>query len=94
MTHLLTLLGCLIGFAAIAMGMTRHQTQVLGRPLPRTTGKWLFVIGAAWLAAAWGLACWCWGAGLGSVGFSAHTMLAAGLVHRGLSVGRWRVTKG
>lgn len=94
MTHLLTLLSCLVGFAAFAMSMARHQTEVLGRPMSRTTGKRLFLIGAAWLAAAWGLACWSWGAGLGSVGFSAHAMFAAGLVHGSVSLRRWRAEAG
>lgn len=88
MMHLLLSGLCAIGFAALALGMARHQHELLGRPLPRGAGLAWRGLGALALGLAWGVA-WCeWGAALGAVVFWAHAMLAAGVVYLGLMVHR------
>jgi len=86
--HLLLSGLCAIGFAALALGMARHQNELLGRPLPRAAGLAWRALGALALGLAWGLAGREWGAALGAVLFWAHAMLAAGLVYLGLMVHR------
>lgn len=86
--HLLLSGLCAIGFAALALGMARHQHELLGRSLPRAAGLAWRALGALALALAWGVAWRGWGAALGAVMFLAHAMLAAGLVYLGLMVRR------
>lgn len=86
--HLLLSVLCAIGFAALALGMARHQHELLGRPLRRAAGLAWRALGALTLALAWGVAWAGWGAALGAVMFWAHAMLAAGLVYLGLMVHR------
>lgn len=86
--HLLLSGLCAIGFAALALGMARHQNELLGRPLPRAAGRAWRGLGALALALAWGLAWRVWGGALGAVVFWAHAMLAAGLVYLVLVVRR------
>lgn len=86
--HLLLSGLCASGFAALALGMARHQMELLGRPLPRAAGLACRWLGALALALAWSAAWWLWGAALGTVAFWAHAMLAAGLVYLGLMVHR------
>ncbi len=86
--HLLLSCLCAMGFAALALGMARHQHELLGRPLSRAAALAWRVLGALALGLAWGLAGREWGAALGAVLFWAHAMLAAGLVYLGLMVRR------
>jgi len=86
--HLLLSGLCASGFAALALGMARHQNELLGRPLSRSAGQAWRALGALTLALAWGLGWHAWGAALGAVLFWAHAMLAAGLVYLGLMLRR------
>ncbi|MGE0798962.1 MAG: DUF3325 family protein [Lautropia sp.] len=85
-THLLAIVLCLAGFAALAAATERQQPMLFGRVLPpasarrlRLTGAALLVGALAWLVAAQGWA-------LGLVMYSGHTSLAAGCVHCALIV--------
>ena len=64
---LLCILAALAGFAALSMGMSRHQRDVLGKPLPRKTTRGLKVSGGVSLACAWAFATAGEGAAIGSV---------------------------
>lgn len=86
--HLLVAGLCAAGFAALALGMARHQHELLGRSLPRAAGLAWRGLGAFALGLAWGLGWREWGGPLGAVVFWAHAMLAAGLVYLGLLVRR------
>lgn len=80
MTHLTVFLLCLLGFAALALAMERHQEDLFGCALAaRAVRCWRIAGWAALLAA---LACAVRGQGwsLGLVSFSGHTSLAAGIV--------------
>lgn len=57
----------LLGFAALSMGMSRHQRDVLGKALPAPTTKRVKRAGWALLAASWAAAIASDGAALGSV---------------------------
>ncbi len=52
MTHLLSLLLCLAGFAALACATQRQQEELFDRSLPRRATVWLRVAGAGFLLSA------------------------------------------
>ena len=86
MTHLAVFTLSLLGFAALALAMERHQDDLFGRALPcRTT---LALRSAGWaallLALVAGVRAQGWGLGL--VTLSGHTSLGAGLVFIALVV--------
>ncbi|WP_343616181.1 DUF3325 domain-containing protein [Novosphingobium sp.] len=56
MTHLLTALPCLLGFALLLLAMARHQQDWLKRKLPPPTGRLLRISGFALLTAAFAIA--------------------------------------
>lgn len=60
-------LAAVLGFAALSMAMSRHQRDVLGKPLPAATTRRLKVAGWLLLAASWAAAVASDGAALGSV---------------------------
>ncbi|QWT19465.1 DUF3325 domain-containing protein [Bacillus sp. NP157] len=64
---LLCLLAALAGFAALSLGMSRHQRDVLGRALPARTTRAVKWSGWVLLALAWAAAIASDGAALGSV---------------------------
>ncbi|MGF6492702.1 hypothetical protein ABIE56_000857 [Luteibacter sp. 621] len=57
----------LLGFAALSMGMSRHQRDVLGKALPASKTKLVRIAGWALLTASWAAAITSDGAALGSV---------------------------
>lgn len=84
MNHLAIFVPSLLGFAALALAMERHQEDLFGRTLsPRATralrtGGWLVLLIA--LAVAVRSQGW----SLGLVSYSGHTSLGAGLVYGAL----------
>jgi hypothetical protein len=74
---LLCVLASLAGFAALCLGMSRHQRDVLGKALPAATTRGLKVAGWALLAASWAAAIAADGAALGSVYWLGALTLAA-----------------
>jgi len=64
---LLCLLAALLGFAALCMGMVRHQRDVLGKTLPGATTRRMKAAGWLLLAVSWAAAIASDGAALGSV---------------------------
>jgi len=64
---LLCLLTALLGFAALSMGMSRHQRDVLGKALPAARTRSVKLAGWLLLAASWAAAIASDGAALGSV---------------------------
>jgi len=90
MTHLLSLLLCLAGFAALACATQRQQDELFGRSLPRRATVWLRVAGAGLLLVALAVLLAWRGWGLGLVMYSGHTSLAAGLVFCALLAHRRR----
>lgn len=80
-THAALLLLCVVGFAGLALAMSRHQEDLFGKALIRPVTRifrwvgWLFLLLALWLAVA-GMG---WGFGL--TAYSGHTSAAAGLVY-------------
>lgn len=88
MTHAVSLLLCLAGFAALAAATDRVQADLLGREItPRSVqclraGGWTLLL----TALAWAIVRH--GGGIGLVSYSGHTSLAAGLVYLTLIAGR------
>jgi hypothetical protein len=80
MTHLLAFALCLLGFAALAFAMRRHQREIFGRPLQPAMTWGLRSIGACALLFALGLLVARQGWSLALVMFSGHTSMAAALV--------------
>ncbi|UPG94624.1 DUF3325 domain-containing protein [Luteibacter aegosomatissinici] len=60
-------MAAMLGFAALSMGMSRHQRDVLGKALPAPTTKALKAAGWLLLTASWAAAIASDGAALGSV---------------------------
>ena len=87
MTHLVTLILCMAGFAALAFGAGRQQEDLFGRELARAATSTWRCGGALLLATALVLLVAAHGWGLALVMFSGHTSLAAGLVY--LSLAAW-----
>jgi TRAP-type C4-dicarboxylate transport system permease small subunit len=81
MSHLLTLLFCLLGFIALALAMERQQDELFDRSLPQRTTRQLRLLGSALLLLALGVITAAQGWGMGLVSYSGHTSLAAGVVY-------------
>lgn len=64
---LLCLLAALAGFAALSLGMSRHQRDILGRVMSGARTKGLQIVGWVLLATSWAAAIASEGAALGSV---------------------------
>ncbi|CAM3487167.1 DUF3325 domain-containing protein [Bordetella sputigena] len=86
MTHLLTLSCSLLGFMALAMATERQQEALFGRLLAPGRTRILRLAGWSALAVALAIIVARQGWGLGLVGYSGHTSLAAGLVYLGLII--------
>ncbi|KQP20588.1 DUF3325 domain-containing protein [Pseudorhodoferax sp. Leaf267] len=86
MTHLAVFTLSLLGFAALALAMERHQEDLFKRPLPRRTTLALRSAGWAALLLALLAAVRAQGWSLGLVTLSGHTSLCAGLVSISLVV--------
>lgn len=86
MTHLAVFTLSLLGFAALALAMERHQDDLFGRALPRRTTLALRNAGWAALLLALVVAVRTQGWSLGLVTLSGHTSLGAGLVFVALVV--------
>lgn len=86
MNHLVALVLCLTGFAALALGTRRQQRDLLGGSLGLTTVRILRASGAGALLLALGVLVRANGWGLGLVMFSGHTSIAAGIVLSALIV--------
>jgi len=80
MTHLSSAMLCLLGFAALALTMERHQEDLFGRVLVPTTTRALRVVGWAALLLGLTVVVRAQGWALGLVSYSGHTSLGAGLV--------------
>jgi hypothetical protein len=79
--HLLTVVLCLAGFAALAAATERQQEALLGRRLGGSPSRRLRLAGAILLLVALAFLVASQGWGLGLVMYSGHTSLAAGCVH-------------
>ena len=86
MTHLLALLSCLLGFAALALATDRQQRDLFGGPASQLTIHLLRLGGSCGLIVAAAILFGTLGWGLGCVAFSGHTSLAAGSVYSALIV--------
>ena len=94
MNHLAIFLCSLLGFAALAMAMDRHQADVLGRALSTGATRVLRMLGWAGLVAALVVAVRSQGWSLGLVSLSGHTSFGAGLVFGGLIAWHRRKSRG
>ena len=81
MTHALTLVVSVAGFAALALATERQQDVLLGRALPAIATRVLRGAGWGLLLASLAIAVQGWGWGFGLVAYSGHTSLAAGVVY-------------
>lgn len=86
MTHLLPFVLCLLSFAALALAMERHQSELFARALAPPVTRLLRVLGWAGLLLALALLVRAQGWAMGLVSYSGHTSLAAGLVFGALIV--------
>jgi hypothetical protein len=85
MTHAVVLGMLLVGFACLALSMTRHQSEVLTRPLPLFMSRLLRGFGFFLIAAGLAVAIVGLGDGLGTVAWFGHMTLAAGAIFLALS---------
>lgn len=91
MSHILIFAPSLLGFAALALAMERHQQDLFGLELSAHASRSLRLLGTLALLAALALAVRSMGWGLGLVSYSGHTGAAAGAVFISLFVFvRWR----
>jgi hypothetical protein len=80
MTHVLTLIFCVMSFAFLAMSMERHQMALHGRPYSAGRTRGLRIAGWCGLVIALRFIVGEKGWALGLVGYSGCTSLAAGIV--------------
>lgn len=80
MMHAVVVAMLLAGFACLSLSMTRHQTEVLARPLPLFQGRLLRGFGFFLIAAGLPMAIGALGGGLGTVAWFGSITLAAGAV--------------
>lgn len=80
LTHGAVLLLSLLGFACLALAMTRHQEDLCGAALRPHATRCIRVAGWLLLALALGLAVSGLGWSFGLTAYSGHTSAAAGLV--------------
>ena len=86
MTHLMLFVLSLMGFAALALAMARHQENIFGRLLSSRATHMLRIAGWALLGIALFVAVRSQGWSFGLVSYSGHTSLAAGIVFIALVV--------
>ncbi len=92
--HLLTMLLCVPGFAALALAMERHQEDLFKTALAPARTRLLRWAGWALLLLALVLLVRTRGWSLGLVSFSGHTSFAAGVVFLSLiGIERWRLRR-
>lgn len=91
MTHVVVLAMSLAGFACFSMSMTRHQSEVLARPLPVFPGRLLRGFGFFLIAAGLPVAIGGLGGGLGTVAWFGYSSLAAGAIFLALLWRRQRM---
>ncbi|MFM0522428.1 MULTISPECIES: DUF3325 domain-containing protein [Caballeronia] len=84
MTHLLSIVFCVMAFAFLAVSMDRHQMTVFGRALRAGQSRGFRIAGWCGLALALRFIVGNEGWALGLVAYSGCTSLAAGLVYGGL----------
>lgn len=80
MSHLAIFVPSLLGFAALALAMERHQEELFARALSSPVTRGLRWAGWLGLAVALAVAVRSQGWSLGLVSYSGHTSLGAGLV--------------
>jgi Na+/proline symporter len=93
MMHAVVLGMLLAGFACLSLSMTRHQLEVLARPLPPVQGRLLRGLGFVLIAVGLAVAIRALGAGLGTVAWFGYLSLAAGAVFFALLWRRQRPRK-
>ena len=92
--HLLSMLLCIPGFAALALAMERHQEDVFKAALSPATTRLVRVAGWALLLLALLLLVRTRGWSLGLIAYSGHTSFAAGVVFVALvGLERWRLRR-
>ena len=87
MIHFVAILLALGGFYALALSMTRHQRDLVGRTLVARQANAARISGWTLLAAAFVLDVVTWGGGYGSVAWFAHLSVGAWLT---VAVLHWR----
>lgn len=80
MTHAVVLAILLAGFACLSLSMTRHQSEVLMRPLPPLPGRLLRGCGFLLIATGLPVSIAFHGGGLGAVAWFGGLSLAAGAI--------------
>lgn len=79
MSHLVTALPCLAGFALLLFALPRHQQDWLGRKLAMRTGRWLRGLGFVLLVIGLILAGWGMGWAYGAVAWCGWLSVSAAL---------------
>ncbi|RIV80920.1 DUF3325 domain-containing protein [Aurantiacibacter xanthus] len=80
MIHLLAIVLSLVGFAALALAMKRHQREVIGRALTDKERHLTRSAGALAIAASLAVAMAAFGAGYGAVAWFGYMSVAAWIV--------------
>lgn len=94
MTYIVVLGMLLAGFACLSLSMTRHQSEVLARPLPVFPSSLLRGAGFLLIVAGLPVAIDGLGGGLGTVAWFGSMTLAAGAIFLALVWRRqWRRTR-
>jgi hypothetical protein len=86
MSHVLSLLACILAFGALASATDRHRQTFFARPVSPRLARALRITGWAGLAFALWIVVTHHGWALGLVHYSGQTSLAAGLVYGALIV--------
>ncbi|MGE4431977.1 MAG: DUF3325 domain-containing protein [Sphingobium sp.] len=80
MIHILALLLCVAGFAALAIAMDRHQRDLLGRKLAPRTARLVKMAGGGLLAVALAVDMIGLGAAYGAIAWFGHLSFGAAVV--------------
>jgi hypothetical protein len=91
MTHVVVLGMLLAGFACLSLSMTRHQLDVLRRPLSPFRGRLLRGFGFLLIAAGLPVAIDAFGGGVGTLAWFGYMAPAAGAIFLSLSWRRQRM---
>ena len=84
LVHLLTFVICIAGFLALALATERQQEDLFGQAFSSKATRALRLLGWSALLVALYAIVQAQGWGMGLVGYSGHTSLAAGVVLGGL----------
>ncbi len=87
MSHLLSILLSLAGFCTLALSMTRHQRELVGRTLAKSQAQAARYLGAILLVAAFAVDVIAFGGGYGTVAWCAHLSIGAWLT---IALLHWR----